>query len=71
MKAFKAKFGEDKIPTHINAHAYDQFLLVADAVRRGGTTRRRSATGSPKIKSFEATTGKISFDAKGQSIDLA
>ncbi len=69
VKAFKAKFGEDKIPTHINAHAYDQFLLLADAVRRGGTTPETIRDRLAEIKSFQATTGTISFDAKGQSIN--
>ena len=35
VKAFQAKYGADKTPTHINAHAYDTILLVAEAVRRG------------------------------------
>jgi branched-chain amino acid transport system substrate-binding protein len=35
VKAFKAKYGADKVPTHINAHAYDTILLVAEAVKRG------------------------------------
>ena len=33
VAAFKAKFNAD--PTHINAHAYDQILLIADVVKRG------------------------------------
>ena len=37
VKAFQAKYGEDKVPTHINAHAYDAILLIAEAVRRGAT----------------------------------
>jgi branched-chain amino acid transport system substrate-binding protein len=35
VKAFKAKYGEAEVPTHINAHAYDQILIVAEAVKRG------------------------------------
>ena len=46
VAAFRAKYGADKVPTHINAHAYDAILLVAEAVRRGATDRSRSATGS-------------------------
>ena len=33
--AFKAKYNAD--PTHLNAHAYDQIMLIADVVRRGAT----------------------------------
>ena len=32
-RAFKAKYNAD--PTHINAHAYDQIMLIADVVKRG------------------------------------
>ena len=47
IAAFRAKYGADKVPTHINAHAYDAILLVAEAVRRGDRLDR-SATGSPR-----------------------
>ena len=33
-RAFKAKYNAD--PTHLNAHAYDQIMLIADVVKRGG-----------------------------------
>src|SRR5947207_9333026 len=35
IRTFKAKYNQD--PTHINAHAFDQILLIADVVRRGAT----------------------------------
>ena len=34
VAAFKAKYNAD--PTHLNAHAYDQIMLIADVVKRGG-----------------------------------
>ncbi len=34
VTSFKAKYNQD--PTHINAHAYDQILVIADVVKRGG-----------------------------------
>src|SRR3954464_5314456 len=34
IRSFKAKYGQE--PTHINAHAFDQILVVADVIRRGG-----------------------------------
>src|SRR5207249_9418755 len=37
IKAFRAKYGADRVPTHINSHAYDTILLIAEAVRRGAT----------------------------------
>src|SRR3954468_47490 len=71
VKAFKAKYGADKVPTHINAHAYDTILLVAEAVRRGATDAESIRDRLSKMKDVEVTTGKITFDAKGQNSDLS
>jgi branched-chain amino acid transport system substrate-binding protein len=71
VKAFKAKYGADKTPTHINAHAYDAILLVAEAVRRGAKDSEGIREQFTKLKDFEVTTGKISFDKKGQNSDLS
>src|SRR3954467_10213273 len=71
VKAFKAKYGADKTPTHINAHAYDTILLVAEAVRRGATDSESIRDRFSKMKDVEVTTGKITFDAKGQTSDLS
>jgi branched-chain amino acid transport system substrate-binding protein len=69
VKAFKAKHGADRVPSHINAHAYDQVLLMADVVRRGGTDPKSIRDKLAETKNFRATTGVINFDAKGQNID--
>lgn len=71
VHAFQAKYGKDKVPTHINAHAYDTILLIAEAVRRGATDSEGFRTQFSKFKDVEVTTGKISFDAKGQNSDLS
>jgi len=71
VKAFKAKYGADKVPTHINAHAYDSILLVAEAVRRGAKDAESIRDRLSKMKNVEVTTGKITFDAKGQNADLS
>jgi branched-chain amino acid transport system substrate-binding protein len=71
VRAFKAKYGQDKVPTHINAHAYDAILLVAEAVRRGGHDSESIRDRFSKMKGVEVTTGTISFDAKGQTSDLS
>lgn len=71
ITAFRAKYGADKVPTHINAHAYDAVLLVAEAVRRGATDSESIRDRFSKMKGVEVTTGKISFDAKGQNSDLS
>ena len=71
IKAFRAKYGADKVPTHINSHAYDAVLLVAEAVRRGATDSESIRDRFSKMKNVEVTTGRISFDAKGQNSDLS
>lgn len=71
VAAFKAKFGADQTPTHINAHAYDAIQLIAEAVRRGAKDPESFREKMATIKSFEVTTGKINFDAKGQTTDLS
>src|SRR3954469_13856155 len=71
VKAFKAKYGADKTPTHINAHAYDAILLIAEAVRRGAKDSESIRDRLSKMKDVEVTTGKITFDPKGQNADLS
>jgi branched-chain amino acid transport system substrate-binding protein len=71
VSAFQAKYGKDKTPTHINAHAYDTILLVAEAVRRGAKDSEGIREQFGKLKDFEVTTGKITFDKKGQNTDLS
>ena len=69
--AFRTKYGADKTPTHINAHAYDTILLIAEAVRRGANNSESIRDRFSKMKDVEVTTGKITFDAKGQNSDLS
>ncbi len=71
IKAFRAKYGADKVPTHINAHAYDAILVIADAVRRGATDSESLRDRLSKTRNLEVTTGRITFDAKGQNSDLS
>lgn len=67
--AFRAKYGNDRIPTHINAHAYDTLLLIAEAVRRGARDSEGLRDQLSKMKGVEVTTGVITFDEKGQTVD--
>jgi branched-chain amino acid transport system substrate-binding protein len=71
VKAFRAKYGADKVPTHINAHAYDTILLVAEAVRRGATDSESIRDRFSKMTDVEVTTGKITFGSNGQNSDLS
>jgi branched-chain amino acid transport system substrate-binding protein len=65
--AFRAKYGADRTPTHINAHAYDTMLLIAEAVRRGASDAESLRDRLSKMQEVEVTTGTITFDAKGQN----
>jgi len=71
IRAFRAKYGADKVPTHINSHAYDTILLIAEAVRRGATDSESIRERFSGFKGVEVTTGRISFDPKGQNSDLS
>jgi branched-chain amino acid transport system substrate-binding protein len=68
-QAYKAKYGANEVPSHINAHSYDAIYLIAEAVKRGGTTSESIRDQLAKIQKLELTTGFITFDAKGQNID--
>ena len=71
IKVYRAKHGADKVPTHINAHAYDSIMVIADAIRRGATDTKSMRDRLSKTKDLEVTTGRITFDAKGQNSDLS
>jgi len=66
VKAFRAKYGQD--PTHINAHGYDQVLLVADVVRRGGRDPKSIRDLLAETKGFRGVTGSVRFDRTNQNI---
>jgi len=71
VKNFKAKYGADTVPTHINAHAYDQILMIAEAVKRGAKDSESIRTEFLKMKDVEVTTGKITFGPNGQNQNLS
>ncbi len=65
IAAFKAKYNAD--PTHINAHAYDQILLIADVVRRGGKDAQSIRDGLAATKNFSGVTGSVEFGKTNQN----
>ena len=65
---FKAKFNAD--PTHINAHAYDQILLIADAVKRGAKDAQSIRDTLATTKNFRGVTGSVEFDKTNQNIKM-
>jgi branched-chain amino acid transport system substrate-binding protein len=68
IDAFKAKYNAD--PTHLNAHAYDQIMLIADVVRRGGKDPQSIRDGLAATKGFSGVTGSAEFDKTNQNIKM-
>jgi ABC-type branched-subunit amino acid transport system substrate-binding protein len=68
IDAFKAKYHQD--PTHLNAHAYDQILLIADVVRRGAKDAQSIRDGFAATKNFSGVTGSVEFDKTNQNIKM-
>lgn len=50
------------------AQAYDSMMLLADAVKRGGTTPATLRDVLSRTSSFKGITGEISFDASGDAV---
>jgi branched-chain amino acid transport system substrate-binding protein len=68
VSAFKAKFNAD--PTHINAHAYDQIMLIADVVKRGAKDAQSIRDTLAATKDFVGVTGSVAFDKNNQNIKM-
>ncbi|HUI97783.1 MAG TPA: ABC transporter substrate-binding protein [Xanthobacteraceae bacterium] len=68
IAAFKAKYNAS--PTHLNAHAYDQIMLVADTVKRGATDPQSIRDTLAKTQNLAAVTGTITFDAHNQNTSM-
>ena len=68
IEAFKAKYNQD--PTHLNAHAYDQVMLIADVVRRGGKDAQSIRDVLAATKNFSGVTGSVEFDKTNQNTKM-
>jgi branched-chain amino acid transport system substrate-binding protein len=68
VQTFKAKYNQD--PTHINAHAFDQILVIADAVRRGATDAQSIRDTMATTRNFSGVTGSVEFDKSNQNIKM-
>ena len=68
IRSFKAKYNQE--PTHLNAHAYDQILLIADVVRRGGKDSQSIRDTLAATKDFHGVTGSVEFDKHNQNIRM-
>jgi branched-chain amino acid transport system substrate-binding protein len=65
VQAFRTKFNQE--PTHLNAHAYDQIMLIADVVRRGGHDAQSIRDTLAATKNFSGVTGSVEFDSHNQN----
>jgi branched-chain amino acid transport system substrate-binding protein len=68
VTSFKAKYNQD--PTHINAHAFDQILVIADVVKRGGKDAQSIRDLMAATKGFSGVTGSVEFDKTNQNIKM-
>lgn len=68
IAAFKAKYNAD--PTHINAHAYDQIMLIADVIKRGAKDAQSIRDTLAATKDFVGVTGSVQFDKNNQNIKM-
>jgi branched-chain amino acid transport system substrate-binding protein len=68
VQAFKAKYNQD--PTHLNAHAYDQIMLIADVVKRGAKDAQGIRDGLAATKDFSGVTGSAAFDEHNQNTKM-
>jgi branched-chain amino acid transport system substrate-binding protein len=68
IQAFKAKYNQD--PTHLNAHAYDQIMVIADVVKRGAKDAQSIRDGLAKTKDFSGVTGSVAFDEHNQNVKM-
>src|SRR5262244_2323216 len=68
IRSFKAKYNQE--PTHINAHAFDQILVIADVVRRGATDSQSIRDVMATTKDFSGVTGSVEFDKTNQNTKM-
>jgi branched-chain amino acid transport system substrate-binding protein len=68
IQAFKAKYNQD--PTHLNAHAYDQIMVIADVVKRGAKDAQSIRDGLAKTTDFSGVTGSVAFDEHNQNVKM-
>jgi branched-chain amino acid transport system substrate-binding protein len=68
VQAFKTKFNAE--PTHLNAHAYDQIMLIADVVKRGGKDPQSIRDALAATKNFSGVTGSVEFDKTNQNVKM-
>lgn len=64
VAAFKARFG--KVPEADAAGAYDAMYLLADAIKRAGSTKGDAVQKAIRSARLNSVHGLLTFDSKGQ-----
>jgi len=67
IEKFKKKFGV--VPDWASSHSHDAVVVIAEAMKKGGTTGKAIKKTIDSQKIFEGVTGKIVFDKNGDVID--
>ena len=68
LTRFRAAHGNGPVAPY-TAYTYDSIHLLADAIRRAGTTDRKAVMKElGNTKGFEGVTGKYSFNGKGDNV---
>lgn len=67
IENFKKKYGV--APDWASSHAHDAVVVIAEAMKKGGTTGTGIKKTIDSQKRFEGVTGKIVFDKNGDVID--
>ena len=65
VSKYHARF--NAFPDTWAAQSYDSMYLVADAIKRGGTTHQNLREALVNTRNFTGVTGTITFDAKGDA----
>jgi branched-chain amino acid transport system substrate-binding protein len=68
VASFKAKYGQE--PTHLNAHAFDQIMLIADVLKRGARDPQAIRDALAATQSFVGVTGSVAFDKTNQNVKM-
>jgi branched-chain amino acid transport system substrate-binding protein len=68
IDAFKSKF--NAAPTHLNAHAFDQIMLIADVVKRGGSDPQSLRDQLAATTNYSGVTGSVEFDKSNQNVKM-
>lgn len=69
VASFKAKYGEDAVPSGFNALGYDAAMILCSAIEQAGTAEDKDAiVAAMKATDLDCVTGHVTFDAHNDPI---